>query len=285
MTFERSASGQSNRAIFLGVDYVCYVEGPEEADCGADIAFWKTVLNAVRPELKIWFVSRGGKPNLERLAQEIVESDISNVLVAMDADYSRLFSGRFIDDRRILYTLGYSWENDIFHSGLAVDLYAKLALSQVVSHEVESYIDGLWSDILKKTYWIMLADFFALARKTSVIPRDAPDRIISKNAAGEPLFHLRQARILIFQAKGNKKAGVSLPYDSFPQDPRNHLVGKVVALISRYILNASLRKFISSKTLTYEHHRDVALYMIDEMIKSSKAHPILNYYRSMLARV
>ena len=67
MAFERSLNGQSNRALFFGVDMVIYVEGGRETGTAVesyDGMFWKKVFQAVRPELRVRTIPKGSKRNL-----------------------------------------------------------------------------------------------------------------------------------------------------------------------------------------------------------------------------
>jgi hypothetical protein len=112
--FERTKSGLQNKKLFFGVDYVCYVEGGGgRRDAAPDVTFWNTVLSVLRPDLNVKISPRGGKPILQRIATHIVEQNVQDTLVAMDSDYDDFRSLKY-QDRRVLYTFGYSWENDVF---------------------------------------------------------------------------------------------------------------------------------------------------------------------------
>lgn len=125
MIFERTRSGQINRAAFHGVEYTCYVEGGGGiSDYSEDVLFWSTVFETLRPDKRVHCVARGGKAQLESRARSLITQNIQNTLVAMDSDYDDLLGAK-IDDPRVLYTFGYSWENDAFSSNALVQIYAR----------------------------------------------------------------------------------------------------------------------------------------------------------------
>lgn len=56
MAFERSLLGQRNRALFLNVDAIVYVEGGrglEDQDESFDAMFWKKVFEVFRTDLRV----------------------------------------------------------------------------------------------------------------------------------------------------------------------------------------------------------------------------------------
>lgn len=107
---ERTTNGLSNEHLFYDTDLVVYCEGREgEADTH-DEMFWEKVLTSfgVRCTCK----SGGSKTNIIPLAQRATNEGASNVAFAMDRDYCDHYGFPLVGDN-ILYTFGYSWENDV----------------------------------------------------------------------------------------------------------------------------------------------------------------------------
>lgn len=114
-TFERSPAGIANRRLFFGVDAVVYVEGGV-GDGGLpsiDGAFWQSRIRLFWPSVKVRCIARGGKTHLLQLLSSILISGTKSSFVALDRDHDDLCA-RGIDSHNVLYTFGYSWENDIF---------------------------------------------------------------------------------------------------------------------------------------------------------------------------
>lgn len=119
--FTRTAQGLSNLHLFYGVDFVAFAEGGTEADVARggvsgtgtpDELFWQGSFEAVRPDLKIQVMLRGSKTSLQPIAEMVARGELNNVIVCMDADYEHVL-GTNIQHPHVIYTWGYSWENDV----------------------------------------------------------------------------------------------------------------------------------------------------------------------------
>jgi len=76
MTFERSALGQKNRAIFYDVDWIIYTEGgalDQESVRSFDALFWTGVFRTLGGDFKFRAIPRGGKDQLKPLAQQVFD--------------------------------------------------------------------------------------------------------------------------------------------------------------------------------------------------------------------
>lgn len=127
--FEWTPEGQSNRRLFLRVDHVVYVEGEEheEGTPGSlNIIFWQHIFGVYRPDRQYRFLAKGGKATLVGLAQHLISDDVKNTILALDSDYDRAH-GSLIEDDRIIYTHGYSWENDVFTEEIASEVFCHIS--------------------------------------------------------------------------------------------------------------------------------------------------------------
>lgn len=131
MIFSRTSSGLSNMARFYNADLIVFTEGgtnsfsSQEALDGnfninsVDIKFWSTALKKYGLDNKLHFRALGSKTSAEELALKVANLEIRNVLVARDSDLDDYFN-RKIDSPFVLYTYGYSWENDAWHKDSVV---------------------------------------------------------------------------------------------------------------------------------------------------------------------
>lgn len=135
MSFERTSEGISNAHLFHSVDFVVYVEGKYEENnndlVSHDQYFWRSVAEAVLPERTFKFISRGSKVALLPIATEIISGDISNTLVALDRDYD-FECNDSLSHPRIIYTYGYSWENDAWNSESIMRLVDELYIGDKI---------------------------------------------------------------------------------------------------------------------------------------------------------
>jgi len=281
--FERSNSGQQNRALFFGVDYICYVEGGGgRSDYGPDVSFWSSVFGTFRPDLKVRFTARGGKPVLEGLANEILENDISNTIVALDGDYDSL-TGDCIPDRRVLYTYGYSWENDVYALDNLIQAYCSICHCATppgdAAAEMSTQLDRLAGELRRP----VIADFFAFQTGSSLLPRDAPGRVIKPNReTGLPAVARDQVIKLARAAKSARIKPIP-PGLIAPEDTLRFCVGKVIAFAARCLLKAVIHTHHGKVALPPDHLRDVAILTFTKLLTSTPGNPTAQHYHQQCA--
>ncbi|MEP1441595.1 MAG: DUF4435 domain-containing protein [Hyphomicrobiales bacterium] len=140
MSFTRGTRGRNAYHIFYDVDVIAYVEGDD------DVSFWKTIIKAYDgaeflPKMK--FKPQGGKLPLLGFADEIIDGSITKSLVFMDRDYDD-FLGLMKQHPAIIYTYGYSWENDVLSLSALIE-YIQLISKADADHsrtneELESFL-------------------------------------------------------------------------------------------------------------------------------------------------
>ncbi|MBQ0606087.1 DUF4435 domain-containing protein [Providencia rettgeri] len=97
-----SIEAENVLSLFFEADYIVYVEGID------DVCFWDVILNEFS-DLKYEVIDVGGCHNLEPYIEKILNNSIKD-LVALDSDFNLITGNRF-NNKRILYTNGYSIEN------------------------------------------------------------------------------------------------------------------------------------------------------------------------------
>ncbi|MBC6439288.1 MAG: DUF4435 domain-containing protein [Rhodospirillales bacterium] len=138
MTFLRSNSGETNKHLFHRVDFVVYVEGGASVNTIAalkgegdwttnDVFFWSSLFERYAPNHNVHLRSAGSKSNVKALLQKLTDGSVENVIICLDRDFDHLL-GKYIDHDRVIYSKGYSWENDVFGkettAALVRELYA-----------------------------------------------------------------------------------------------------------------------------------------------------------------
>lgn len=182
--FLRSDSGLSNRALFTEAQYTLYVEGGGGLDDAgsSDVIFWGDVVRTLRSDLKVSVVPLGGKPELEAVADKISSGQVVNTLVAMDSDFDEILNHRKLGDC-VLYTYGYSWENDAFSIELFSDcLLRVLKVEDTSLASAESARIGLLRCFSELVPWVN-ADFWLRIMNSSLFPKVSPGRFIKSNPA------------------------------------------------------------------------------------------------------
>lgn len=117
--FSRTHNGLSNAAAFRRARLMVYVEGVTTTESShskghysADEFFWRALFRQFRPDLAITIKGCGTKEKTLEFAQKIAQDSPAATVVCLDRDYS-FFYGTNIESSSVIYTHGYSWENDV----------------------------------------------------------------------------------------------------------------------------------------------------------------------------
>lgn len=157
MSFTRTNSGISNQAMFYGAEMIVYTEGGrnsysiEEVESGSfnaksiDIKFWSGIFRSNNFNKKIKFKALGSKTAAKSLCDKVISGEVINTIVTRDRDFDQ-FYGEIIDSPYILYTKGYSWENDVFVKEVTTSQIESMFLEQELSDEIIEIIENAYSD-------------------------------------------------------------------------------------------------------------------------------------------
>ncbi|WP_079202650.1 DUF4435 domain-containing protein [Pseudomonas sp. CC6-YY-74] len=164
MMFLRSNSGLSNFHAFFDVDYLIYSEGgnpskePAEGDdetWSIDSIFWRSVFRRFLPGVKIKIKSLGSKECVRPYAEKIAANLIENSIAVFDRDYDS-YRGEIIEHPHVLYTHGYSWENDACRSGFLISVLGAAhpagKITEKSVREIESRFEEFLSEINRIVY-------------------------------------------------------------------------------------------------------------------------------------
>lgn len=194
--FERTGYGIQNVHLFFNVDFVVYVEGGTQSgddDDSPDIRFWSIVLREAAPRYSFHFIARGGKPTLLSLAKQVISNDLSGVLVAVDADYDCVM-GRELRDHRVLYTYGYSWENDVWLTKPQEAVFLALCFRSIPNRRIAEEVAELEKSFLRSSRWIVAADMYLCEHGRSLVPRRGAQAFFA-GRRGKPALQLNRPRI------------------------------------------------------------------------------------------
>lgn len=152
--FHRTHSGLNNQHLFYNVDYVIYTEGGESLsvesvekgkfnDISIDKIFWKKILsNYSNKSFK--FKAIGSKSTLKMLLEKFIDEDINNNIICTDSEFDEIFNDRINSDK-IIYTYGYSWENDVWNQDVLINILNQLSGENNDMNEIQKD----YSDFLK----------------------------------------------------------------------------------------------------------------------------------------
>lgn len=136
MSFKRTNSGLSNQYLFHDVDLVVFTEGGtslrkesiEKGDFNhstLDTIFWQKIFEKYRDDLKVKIKAIGSKNVANEISNDIINNNINNVVVALDSDFDEILNQKK-NHPKVLYSFGYSWENDVWSLETIINLVEKL---------------------------------------------------------------------------------------------------------------------------------------------------------------
>lgn len=106
---ERSMTGHSNAGIFHRVDFVVKHEGPSGS---LDNRFWEAIISHFAGDKTFRLEGGGCKSSILKQFETRQDSENKYFLFVCDADDDH-YREQQLDDRQLIYTHGYSWENDV----------------------------------------------------------------------------------------------------------------------------------------------------------------------------
>lgn len=176
--FRRTRSGLKNQHLFYGVDIVLFVEGGNKSlnktdilsgnytDDTEDIIYWKNVFSIFKQSLKVKYKSVGSKITIINIAMDMIDGDLSTIFVAMDSEFDEIFNQRLIHPN-ILYTYGYSYENDVWNS-----IVIKAIIEELTAVTIDNaVIDAAYHKFLKAAKLAVYADAYMFKKGGSFFPR------------------------------------------------------------------------------------------------------------------
>jgi len=165
--FRRTNAGISNYRRFLKVDIKVFVEGK------SDVNYWERVFSLYRPDLKLSFEDKRGCRNLSEIIDGICSGDISNVIVCRDRDYDFMY-GHQCNHRNIVYTYGYSFENDFFTEESAAKLAAVLSVKPVSTELVRRAFRRYAANLRSTGEWLLKMDISYAVNGNPILARTNP---------------------------------------------------------------------------------------------------------------
>ncbi len=198
MIFTRTHSGLSNMRYFQGVDLVVFTEGGPDISYSIDealdghyhkqsddIEFWEPLFARYQPNLSVSFRALGTKNTLKEIARRLAEGLIVGVCVVMDKDFDDLF-GQTISHKQVLYTHKYSWESDVFETGVIWNGFQHIALARKSQRQVEAEIRPVIMQIRRELRHLVRADIVLCAAGKSLFRRNGTGSAFQERRRSQP---------------------------------------------------------------------------------------------------
>ncbi len=219
MSFTRTNSGLSNLALFHGVDLIVFTEGGEDSysyedvlagkfnDRSVDIKFWSGVFSKHNFRKTVEFRALGSKTSSKAICELLESNSINNIAVALDSDLDDIFGAKFTSPC-ILYTRGYSWENDVYHPQLVKEQIESLIFSAKLPDNYISIIDESYRYFNWYASRLLKLELMFKKAGSKFITDCNGERFI--NGKSEPKLKIDQIRNLLHQRKSSLVKPISL---------------------------------------------------------------------------
>lgn len=274
--FERSPYGVQNRALFLRVKYVIYAEGDPKGDINQspDRAFWTRMIKLFRPDLVFTVLVKGAKNDVLQFASYIVNNNISGSAAVLDRDHDDL-CGSIINDRRIVYTYGYSWESDVLCRKVCTGLIKHILFASAPRRTGKTL--AAHDQIVRRFFWLSIADQIGVRNDQGIVSRKGFRKHVSLDAQGAvrcatehkgPISQLRAVR------------GRGLKSGLIDTDVHRRLYGKLYLYIFLLVLRRDVvpakRRFTDDEFLS-------ALFNVFNQVSTRDLPPrVRTYYKAAL---
>ena len=176
MAFTRTSSGLQNLHLFHNVDFVVYTEGGasfsfEDVKLGKfnnesiDSVFWNIIFSNYK-SASIKYKPIGSKSTVLKIAEEIIKNNLQTVYAVMDQEFDMVYQTN-LSHPNILYTYGYSWENDVWNKEVIGEIIETLSAKKADTRLISKFYDKF----IKQIKYFVGADGYLFSKSNSYFPR------------------------------------------------------------------------------------------------------------------
>ncbi|MBB1391877.1 hypothetical protein H5185_21065 [Shewanella sp. SG44-6] len=290
MSFTRTNTGISNLPLFYGAEVIVYTEGGnksfsvQEVEEGkfntksVDIKFWSGVFKSYNYSKKVEFRALGSKTASNAICEKIIAGEVANTIVVKDRDLD-FDDVRNFDSPYILFTKGYSWENDVFTKFSTIEQIESMLLEQSMPDEILQEIEFSYEQFKNLGGRLL---------RLELIFRESNKKFIT-NVSGERFFDPKKSSTInkkaIISFINLKKQEISRPallaQDTSNLCPILNNYGKLLASLSLNIIYYICKRHSDYKSIPKQL---VEMTMIDRFINQQSTTPD-EYYSSLISKL
>jgi len=290
MSFTRTNAGISNLPLFYGAEVIVYTEGGDksfsiqEVEEGkfntksVDIKFWNGVFKSYEYGKKVEFRALGSKTASKVICEKILAGEIANTIVAKDRDLDFDEVSHF-DSPNILFTKGYSWENDVFSKLSTIEQIESMLLEQSIPDKLLQEIEFSYEKF--KNIGTRLL-------RLEMIFRESNKKFIT-DVNGERFFNHKKSSTInresiisfIKQKKQEIPRPALLTQDVSSLCPILNNYGKLLASLSLNIINYICKQHSDYKSIPKQL---IEMNMIDRFINQQSINPD-EYYSNLISKL
>jgi hypothetical protein len=285
-TFVRSVSGLINFKRFVKRSFIVFCKGGSQnitvTDAlggqhnasAEDRTYWDALLRAIGFS-DIHLKPLGSASHVIDVAEYIIANNISNNLVIIDRD----FPGRkkWIADRRVLYSFGYSWENDVVGPKVVAEAIVNLLhLDPAGTSVLEKEFSDLLQRMIKISRWSILLQLMTQNPSCDFVPTDHSfggcicGDAITVRFDSKPLYDRIQRNKSRFTRSGTRRS----TRESARYIPGHALIGLGYAFI---VTKAAVRPAYRPNRTSFSA---MLLHVFSASPRTYLPRPTMEYYRA-----
>jgi hypothetical protein len=271
-SFNRTNSGVSNSAKFHRTEFIVYSEGGSETfsidkvineDCynkyAYDVSFWGGIFHKYNFNSNFIIKPLGSKDATKYFCEKIEKNEISNIIVVRDRDFDEVYNKKVYDSPYIIYTKGYSWENDVFNEPLIKIISKKDSIYD--KNNIEGYISDIYEHFNKISKIIYKADVTSRINGIPLIDQCKTNDFFIKD---ENLrFDLKRFFILLKNKRDKLlESGKDIKYYDFSNVsycPEKNMYGKMRSAFGITVLNFVFNKTMGKNNIYNEKKHTINL--------------------------
>ncbi|MES9859217.1 MAG: DUF4435 domain-containing protein [Candidatus Thiodiazotropha sp. LLP2] len=295
MSFRRTESGLTNLYLFFGVDAVVYLEGGASlcrddvnqglySDSTQDIRFWQTLFKIYRSDKTYKFCSVGSKETVKSIATDILNGRVNNVIAAMDRDFDHI-NERLISANNIIYTFGYSWENDAWDKNALRETFCSLSGACATKIDTEKEIlDNYYKELASKLRGAVRIDAVLSQYDNSLFDRKSYMRYVDIYRNGMPAVNKEQIHHSLSEAR-DKVEGAIVRNTPFVLSPLIDCFGHLFAEYAYRLLAYLLEKIRKNPKLPKDYAASMIVEKFGQLLGANLIPDIKLHYDSEFSRV
>jgi len=290
MSFSRTNSGISNLPIFYGAEIIVYTEGGnksfslQEVDEGSfntksvDIKFWNGLLKSNNYSKKVEFRALGSKAASKNICEKIMAGEIQNTVVAKDRDLDFDELTQF-DSPNILFTKGYSWENDVFTQHSTKEQITSMAIEQELPEELVSQIEQSYKKFEHIGVRLLRLEMIFRSNNKKFITDVNGERFFDPKKS--PNINKTALMAFINEKKNEIMRPALLVQDISTLCPVLNNYGKLLAGLSLNIINHICKKHLGYKSIPKQL---IEVNMIERFVNQQGIAPDA-YYSNLISKL
>ena len=283
MTFTRTKSGLANYARFFDSDVICYIEGKvEEVGEAAinDILFYQGLISSILPKAKVKIKCVGNKESALAYAANLSKGKISNGVVIVDRDYDGILSS-IIQNNSIIYTYGYSWENDLWTLHTSKQVLNDLTVGNKVA---DSKLDVRYNFAARRIAMLSVLDISMQIHGESLLKKNRGSCGIDLHLNRVNIIPVSEVSRLINIYRSSNANGSPIVKElqkmAVAANPGNLIQGHLWAHVVCMILSSLIKRYSQIGTISNQTIINLALTKFAAMPSKCLGENVFQYYKS-----